>query len=144
MPVEEAVVAGRELDIAVAEIVLQFHAEVAPKDAHGNHGGTKVLVPPGNTLSEFESVLPKVGPIPAGIFVLNYSTDIEYAWRVVERMRSRSWFMEFDNQDGPYVTFWKKYHRDERIGRRGKTVPEAICRAAIAALSGPSGKRTTP
>ena len=81
--------AGPELNVACAE-AMGWKWAVTPPDYHGEHGGEKVLVPPGRTLSDFESVLPRVGPI-GHIGVKDYSGNIAIAWELVEAL-GRWWF----------------------------------------------------
>lgn len=64
-----------------------------------------------------------------------YSTDIAAAWKIVELLRSRDCFFQFDawqpSGDDPYCAkFGFQYSGEVRTGR-AKTAPEAICLAAL-------------
>lgn len=74
-----------------------------------------------------------------------YSTDIAAAWQVVEKMRTDGWrFDLYDSFAGWRATFGRPGGIDRgenmwvlRASDRHETAPEAICRAALAALEAP-------
>lgn len=66
-----------------------------------------------------------------------FSTDIEFAWSVVEKLRSRGWTLSLSCND--FITepwdcrFFLK--ETKRAIRHGRTAAEAICRAALDTLT---------
>ena len=63
-----------------------------------------------------------------------YSSTIEAAKLVVDKMRSRGHAVEIHGDAGWWVTFEPKSFR--RAASAGPSLPDAICRAALAALNG--------
>lgn len=66
-----------------------------------------------------------------------YSTDIAWAWRVVEKMRADGWFYQLGDvvETPEHVA---SFHRPDRIGDGidlGESLPLAICRAALIAVA---------
>jgi hypothetical protein len=64
-----------------------------------------------------------------------YSSSIEAAMRVVDKMRERDWYVEIANMSTEwFVNFI--YDINERIDcpAQARLLPEAICRAALAAI----------
>lgn len=62
--------------------------------------------------------------------------NIAQAWKVVERMRNTGWlwFAEWDHRD-PWCMFRQDdFGTDGWIACRAKTLPRAICEAALAAV----------
>ena len=71
----------------------------------------------------------------AGVMPPHYSTDIAYAWRVVERLRAKHPFRLRD-LDGPPSGSWRalfEYGLSDIVGG-GATAPLAIVRAALATV----------
>ena len=67
-----------------------------------------------------------------------YSTSIEAAWEVVEKMRELGWLISLDGiAVSTQETVVKFISKDDRIGWdcRAKTAPLAICLAALKAVS---------
>jgi hypothetical protein len=106
---------GEELDRAVAERVM------------------------GNTLPEVWSD-PTVGPShgdPGGyrIGVRPYSSSIEAAMQVVEKMRERHWCISILNQFHEGPRWYASFEAVEREAYASDdSLPTAICRAALAAI----------
>jgi hypothetical protein len=68
--------AGRDLDGFIAEHLRGYRVETVGKDAHGEHGGTEILVPP--TLgSDWYRHLPNLGPVHRAFWAPEWSTQ----WR---------------------------------------------------------------
>lgn len=63
-----------------------------------------------------------------------YSTDIQYAWRVVDAIRYNhggGLLKLFRNGDD---TYWASFDDEEKPGVTGETAPHAICLAALKAV----------
>ena len=61
-----------------------------------------------------------------------YSTDISAAWQVVEKIRTIDTYIEISNGWQP-EQFWRVKLTPEGIDAWGRTLPEAICKAALLA-----------
>lgn len=113
---------GRELDAAVAEGVMGWEF-ISPTRSgnrqYRNADGDMILVGESALISTWKP-----------------SESIEAAMQVVEKMREREWFVEIANTPtGWFVNFI--YDVNERIDcpAVAQLLPEAICKAALTALS---------
>lgn len=72
-----------------------------------------------------------------------YSTDIAAAMEVVEKLRADGWSFACTLYEGrlPYASFCKKTVASSR-NAEAPTLPEAICRAALALVDGPHNQET--
>lgn len=82
-----------------------------------------------------------------GAGVPAYSRDIDAAWQVVAKLRADGWWFSLtqDNTDIWDAKFWKGepkgwFPTAEAYGT-ADTAPLAICRAALAAMEGPTDAR---
>ena len=132
--------AGRELDALVAKRVMRSHywAET-PRDFDGQYGGDVVLVPLGITWQLAEPFLPRRGKI-GHINVPLFSTDIEAAWRVVDKLIEDGWQVCIAHPSagpGPWgVDVYKWLESIEVLATAdAATVPLDICRAALLAVT---------
>lgn len=66
-----------------------------------------------------------------------FSTDIAAAWQVMERMVSRGWWplVQLDDHAEKWICQFQDQY-GEGFSDEAKTAPEAICRAALAAIGG--------
>lgn len=110
---------GRALDAVVAERVMGWRIDDPEEDA---------WVKDANTLSgrTFGAHVSEWSP----------STDIAAAMEVVEKMRADGWSFASTLYEGqlPYASFCKGTAKSSR-NAQATTLPEAICRAALAAVS---------
>lgn len=136
---------GRELDALIAEKVMGFKRFNQPPDYDGNYGGEPVLFPPGMVPEKSGWQWPPKGKVSFAGFSPHYSTSIEEAWWVVERMRQRMccFFLKSDGtacwecygitdmnseeHNNPIISQWNVYICVE-------TAPHAICLAALKAM----------
>lgn len=81
----ELMEAGRDLDARVAEKVKGYRWETVGKDARGEHGGGKVLVPPGVEADWYRN-LPNLGAVHPGYFARQWSTRLDEAWYLFQEM----------------------------------------------------------
>jgi Phage ABA sandwich domain len=128
----------RALDALVAEHVMGFRREKAPRDYDGQHAGNDILVPP-DVGGDF--CYPPRGPISVVYHVPRYSASLEAAWRVVGRLRDHYGFHVgiHTSESGAHVAVTRPTDEEEptvEFGAPGEE-PQLICRAAIAAV--PSG-----
>jgi hypothetical protein len=121
---------GRELDALVAENVMEFQRVWLPPDQEGEGAG-EILIPPGVQLKELESVLPKKGGMHAAGFAPAYSTRLEDAWKVVERMRSKKWDLTLN---GLMAGWEAEFGFSDERGVFSDKASHAICLAALKAL----------
>ena len=109
---------GRYLDFAIAEQVMGWvAAERFPKDPAG--------------IQRPDGLIVHRSDVPA------YSTDIVAAWQVAETMRVKGWTCEVYCMDETSRWFARFRRPDDGwfcVGADG--APEAICRAALAAVAG--------
>lgn len=105
---------SRELDAKVAEKVMGWWAIMLPADDRMVASG----------------IPPKEGHEREG--VPHYSTSIEAAWEVVEKMHQEWWFTLVQGPDGWLADFYNDM--DVRHRAKAKTAPEAICLAALKAV----------
>ena len=70
--------------------------------------------------------------------VPRYSTEIAAAWEVVAKVREWPEFNLFDLSTNLFAQPWTAMFGGT-VSATGETAPLAICRAALAALSAPSG-----
>lgn len=100
---------GRELDALIAEKVFGDKPIRTDCEVYNRHGG----------------------------WLRPYSSSIEAAWEVVEKMTARPGF-ELDCQitpaKGPGGLGWYCNFGDSRHGEYGETAPHAICLAALKAV----------
>lgn len=89
----------RELDIAIAKEVEHFYEDVVGADYYGEHGNTKILLPPEakneSTRRALYEYLPRKGKVPYGFFVDHYSTDEAQAWDLLRKMQRRGYVWDF-------------------------------------------------
>lgn len=115
--------AGRELDALVAEKVMGW-LEVGKKsiaNAMGQH-----------VMDDFVG-LPQAGA-PQPVLVPRYSTMIQEAWKVADRLRGGSQFVAVISGKGPQgVQPWicKVNREGSFLEERAETAPHAICLAAL-------------
>ena len=114
---------SRELDAEVAEKVMGFRWRTFD-NGYTRHN---YLSPPDEMRSRFRK-LGRDKTAQDKIMVLPYSTDIKAAWEVVEKMGPP---FRLEHTGNGY-TPWKAVYGD-RGGAIMPTVPEAICRGALAA-----------
>lgn len=129
---------GRELDALIAEHVMGFRREKAPKDYYGEHGGTDVLVPLDVDHQNWH--YPPKGRIPLTFFVPDYSTELTAAWQVWEKMRT--WrtpspmpavvALKTPAESG--AAFVCAVMTDSMYYGHADTAPHAICLAALEAV----------
>jgi hypothetical protein len=118
---------GRELDIIVAEEV--FHVKIEGDIVTDDDFGLN-----GDFLYDKETQNP----------LKYYSTDISYAWEVVEKMRELhyesaelyrfnhgEWLVKFVCNYGPCPYHNNPKHNWHGSSAQCQTVPEAICKAAL-------------
>ena len=158
----ETMTAGRDLDALVAEKVMGWVRTPSEERARAARLGGRLMVfrdewlavglctePADRERAEagVAAVYRAAGLEPPRIVwmlprwadaVPAYSTEIAAAWQVVEKMMERGWYLFLDTAgfDGEE---WRAQFRDpESRFARGEaaTAPLAICRAALAALSG--------
>lgn len=74
--------------------------------------------------------------VPTAYSLPHYSTDILFAFRVVEKMRGLGWSFACTLYEGklPYASFCKLTVASSR-NAEAESLPRAICEAALAALS---------
>jgi hypothetical protein len=125
MSTETEMQAGRELDALIAATFFGEKWELYPKDSIARMGGA--LFAPLNVTGPDG----KVKGLLAG--PLRYSTDIAAAWLVVEKMRERNVEVSVYTFAGDWMA--------QITGAMGalareSSAPLAICRAALAAVSG--------
>lgn len=138
---------GRELDAAVAERVMGWDWFTAvnvnvlvPPEHHwrvqrswhipGKHGEEDDI----DSARFYDS---RNGGKQAPV-VPAYSTDIAAAWAVVEKLYDQGWRLEI--MWGRL--FWVEFQRAHAIAQAtAPTAPEAICRAALAAMEKTHGNR---
>jgi hypothetical protein len=126
--------AGRELDKLIGFYIFGYGipANIPPdKDLYIRFKVTSNIV---NGKADCEEIL----PIPLKC----YSTDIKAAWEVVEKMREKSFYVRV-NSIGKYFEccFIKNFVNENNtpgsfigLSNTCKTVPEAICKAALLAV----------
>lgn len=115
---------GRELDAAVASRVMGWlDVKFQPI---ANAFGEKVL-------DEFAGHPPQ--DLLKNAIVPKYSTDIRFAWEVLEKLKSFSLFAALISAKGqPWVC---KVNKDTLfVEERADAAPLAICKAALKAVSG--------
>jgi hypothetical protein len=69
--------AGRDLDGFIAERLQGYRVRTVGADAHKQHGGTAILVPPTISDEAYIWLLPNIGPVHRAFFVPCWSTE----WR---------------------------------------------------------------
>jgi hypothetical protein len=119
----DALPAGRELDALVAEKVMGW-LNVA-KQPIANAMGQKVM-------DDFVG-LPVAGA-PQPMLVPRYSTMIQEAWKVADKLRGETQFVAVISGKGPQgVQPWicKVNREGSFLEERGETAPHAICLAAL-------------
>lgn len=137
----ERMEAGQELDAVVAEQVMGFRRAGQPKDCDGNFGGEPVLMPPGTSWTSLarEGFQPSPrGQLALTYFVPVYSTSLDAAFDVLANLAARGWKWDVQNRCGDFachVHFPMHVANGRSVFERGKTVPLAICRAALSAVS---------
>lgn len=80
---------------------------------------------------------PRPGERVTRICIMPYSTDIVFAWQVVERLIADGWTFELGHAIGKDYSPWLAwlYHDEgDKLGRFGDTAPHAISLAALAAM----------
>jgi hypothetical protein len=124
---------SRELDIEVAEKIFGFQWMVTESMPD------RFLVGPDETYFLAQAGC-KPAPIDSPIAyrpyetVPHFSTDIAAAWTVVEHMAKDGWYYEILNSgDEVYVIFCQD--PEDPYSGSASTASEAICKAAIAALT---------
>lgn len=131
----------RELDKRVAHEVMGL----VPCDSWrrtnlGSAGGPVLMRDGGCEHGDGSSCYPRLeiasihGPIGG---VPRYSTRINLAMKVVEKMRERDWRVSIMNNAGAEKSDleWSvDFARGRIVNRMAATLPEAICRAALAAM----------
>jgi hypothetical protein len=139
------------LDAEVAETVFNCKVFVTPQTYIDHVSPGRIPTPDGVVLTAGElGVLDSNGtphPLP------RYSTDIAAAWLVVERMHAidstitltlqfwHTWIATFDSPDETVDGDWYQYKDLKGVrAERADTAPEAICRAALAALAETGGE----
>lgn len=127
---------GRELDARVAQVVFGYEVKLVTAEERAK--------PDGYDLQDVERRYPWRSTLPSGDVVggwghlLPYSTSIEAAWTIVERLREIGYRAQVTNNrdDVPWVVVFShetRYVTDYGSGV-ADTVSLAICKAAIAAL----------
>ncbi len=93
------------------------------------------------TVNAYGEWLEFYGDYPNGFYakLRPYSTEIQVAWRVVERMQERGYAASFYVCDDGYVAEFRHVEETEhatatRVDPREGGMPLAICKAALAAL----------
>ena len=141
--------AGRELDGLVAEIIMRWKWAI-PNVNYRRYSGQSIarsLMHPSNSFRQasFLARARMTEPLARDWdhYVLHYSTEIESAWYVVEKMGAKFWMTlltPYDLADGMYHVSFTPHGKPEHGYRAGhavcKTAPLAICRAALAAATG--------
>jgi Phage ABA sandwich domain len=72
--------------------------------------------------------------------VPEYSNNIAYAWKVVEKMREKGYFFFIDNQNDDGENYYATFRGnpfDAGDSCFASSAPKAICIAAIKAMGGP-------
>jgi hypothetical protein len=119
----DGLAAGRELDALVAEKVMGW-AEVSRRpiaNAQGEH-----------VIDEYTGRAP--GGPPQGQLVPRYSTRIQDAWPLADRLREEHAFVALISGKGPAgAQPWicKVNKEGVFIEERGETAPLALCRASL-------------
>ena len=125
---------GPELDREVAELVMELQIIHASKSRPAICHGSKVCWGAWIDTGESHEWGPVVKDVPP------YSTEIGATWLVVEKMTGKGLRMELDFEKWPPekdwdCTFSGQVGDDYLFGRASAdTAPEAICRAALAAI----------
>jgi len=124
---------GRELDVLVAEEVMGFDVVEDPESAicGGSRvsGGLWVIIE--RDYHEWGHKVDQSEP---------YSTDIAAAWEVVEKMDERKrWVhirssMDQNLKERGWAVDMGRWWNRTRLGVWARTVPEAICKAALLAV----------
>ena len=119
--------AGRELDALVAEKVMGW-IEIR-KQSIANAMGQKVM-------DDFVG-LPVAGA-PQPMLIPRYSTMIQEAWKVADKLRSETQFVAVISGKGPQgVQPWicKVNREGSFLEERAETAPHAICLAALKGIT---------
>jgi hypothetical protein len=121
--------AGREMDVLIAEDVMGW-------EQHCHTGRMMWCLPyPGHramAIAQPEMTRPVTVSDDSGdhdVTPFHPSTDIAAAWRVVEKMKERHWFLLTDRS----ATEWYAAFSDKAKARE-ISAPLAICRAALRAV----------
>jgi len=108
---EQGIKAGRELNIIIAERVFNWQKQ---PEGHWLDGGMNRM---------------------SGWKIPSYSTDLNDAWMVVEKMNKDNVYLYVGPaiKPGDYVVHW---NRDETLAQEvtGRSAPHAICLAALKAV----------
>lgn len=137
-----ALIAGRDLDALIAEKVMGWTWRKNTKVRSGGlpdfAAGTRTLSPDDDC-----GMLKRATgnePISVGLMrrVPYYSSNIADAWSVVAKMRKQDFSLDMQISSGPMnscrVQFWPNDCADEDGIVFADHAPEAICRAALAAI----------
>lgn len=66
--------------------------------------------------------------------VPNFSTDLQFAFQVVEKMREKHWWSMSDNDGDVWVVYCTQKHEEpDTNSAASRSLPEAICLAALKA-----------
>lgn len=137
-----ALPAGRDLDAALAEHALGWARVI--DDTHDYNGvrhNTPVLIRPGETLYSLREWLPRKGSIPLYFFCNRWSTDLADAFAILPTFERRGWLWELHSTPEGLRRFrWHLPDSARTVNAQargeGATIPEAICRATLAAALG--------
>jgi len=116
------VLAGPELDIVMAEVVMRWKLLRTTESGAGwfeNGDGDEIFVGRKRPMSLLRPWTP--------------STSIETAWEIVEKMRADGWYFQLDDDAGgygPWRAEFSKASEDPTLAC-ATTAPLAICRAAL-------------
>lgn len=119
---------SRELDIEVAEKIMGHEWRVINRRRQNFHAPSGLIV-----IYKEGKELNYTGHGKSNL--LEFSSDISAAMEVVEKMRSDGWSFACTLYEGqlPYASFCKRTVASSR-NAEADSLPEAICRAALAAL----------
>lgn len=121
-------VAGRELDVLIAEKVMGW-------TWYKTGRGARMLCEPHHgQLADGSEPIANLATFSVPL----YSSDIAAAWSIVEKMQELGWTfaIELFEDNGNYSAYFKNTQNRDRYVGNADTAPLAICLAALKALGG--------